>query len=411
MRHGSIALVAAIALTFASAPSAAQSPEQASSPRAPVASDARFTQALARADALEGTDRVGELIETLKPWSELGDPGVDFRLASAHLRLATDGRKPADVDQAAINRAVGFAERAASKGDGGAMNLLYMIHGNGFGRPIDMTLAMKWLERSVAAGDPGARVNLASMLYEGRAWLPRDRPLACRMFVDVAQIDGAGAPAMYYLGWANRSGECGFNKDPVKGADLIRRAAEGGVLDAARDYGRLLEAGTDVKADSAAALVWYDRAADGGDAFSQWRIGRAYAQGEGRPVDAAKAITYFERAIENGSDDALVSMAVMYATGAGTARDPAKALSFYRRAKEAGHAHAFRGLSVMALQGDGMPADAITAAELYRQGLELGNAPEPELQGAIDAALDAPARSEVERRMATWRASRAKKSD
>jgi len=60
----------------------------------------------------------------------------------------------------------------------------------------------------------------------------------------------------------------------------------------------------------------------------------------------------------------------------------------------------------MALRGEGMAADAIKASVRYRRGLESGNAPEPRLEEAIDAELDASARAEANRRFAQWVSSR-----
>lgn len=371
-----------------------------------VAGDPQIAAAIQRADELEAAGRFGEVVSVLQPWRERGNPEVDFRLAFAHFSSTMDGRSVESLGEMDLDEVVRLAERAASQGHGGAMNLLYMIHGNGFGRPTDMRAAMAWLERAVEAGDLGARINLASMLYEGRPWLARDRGRACRMFADFADLEGAGAMSLYYLGWATMHGECGLAKDPRKAAEWIGRAAEGNVRDAARDYARLLEAGVGVDADLAQARRWYEQASEWGDGYSLWRVGRMHAEGEGRVVDPVRAVDYFRRAIDAGNAEALVSMAVMHATGAGVEKDLPKALEFYRRAADAGQPHAYRGLAVMSLRGEGMSSDATLASVLYRQGLELGNAPEANLKEAIDAALDATARAEADRRFEAWRASR-----
>lgn len=373
-----------------------------------VADDPRLTAAVERADELEGEERFAEIISSLQPWAERGDTAVDFRLAYAHFRLAIDGRHADAVDKERLDEAVRLAERAAGHGDGSAMNLLYVILGNGYGRRADIDAAMVWLERAVEAGDIGAQANFASMLYEGRPWLSRDRDRACRIFEDLVDVEGVGSVSSYYLGLATLRGECGLEKDPGRAAEWIRRAAEGGVLDATRDYARLLDSGTGLQQDRTEALAWYERAAERGDGYSLWRVGRAFAQGEGRPVDPERAVGYFERAIDRGNGEALVSMAVMHATGAGVARDLTKAVAFYRRAADAGQSHAYRGLAWMALQGEGMAVDPLQAAVLYKQALALGNEPEAPLQDAIDSALDDTARAEADRRFEAWRASRNK---
>lgn len=391
---------------YAPAAGAAQTQPDVAQVRAATDATARDPEldvAIEHADALAREDRYAEVISSLHPWAAHGVPTVDFRLAYAHFRRAIDGHPPEAVDKDGLDTAVVFAERAAGQGEGRAMNLLYVIHSDGLGRPTDIDAAMVWLKRAVAAGDVGARINYASMLYEGRPWLARDRAHACRMFTELAEIEGAGAVSMYYLGWATLRGECGLDRNPGRAAEWIGRAAEGGVRDAARDYARLLESGTGVEVDRGRAMDWYARAAERGDGYSLWRVGRAFAEGEGRAVDAERAVEHFQRAIDSGNSEALVSMAVMHATGAGVVRDLPKAVAFYRRAADAGQPHAYRGLALMALQGEGMAVDVIQAAVLYRQALALGNAPEPPLQHAIDSALDDAARAEVDRRFDAWR--------
>ena len=353
--------------------------------------DTALRAALERAHDLEGEARFAEITALLEPWADAADPDVDYTLAYARFNAEMNGRRVEDFADADLAESERLALRAAGNGHAGAMNLLYMIHGNGYGREADGLKAMAWLERAVEAGDVGAKVNLATMLYEGRPWLGRDRDRACRLFVDVGGNEGAGAFSLYYLGLATMRGECGLEEDDAKAASFIRRAAEGGITGAERDYGQLLEEGIGVERDIAEALRWYERAAEHGDGYALWRLGIAHVEGgPGRAVDPVRAVDYFRDAIEAGNGDALVSMAVMYASGSGVDQDLGQALAYYRRGADAGEAHAYRGLALMALRGEGMAPDPELARLHYEKAIELGNAEEPALRDAINEALGLP---------------------
>jgi len=305
-----------------------------------TARDAALQGAIKQSDALEDESRFSEVIQTHEQWEALAAPEVDFRLAYAYFRLALDDRAPSNVDLAKLDKTVVFAGRAAEAGHGPSTNRPYLIFANGHGRPVDMDVAMSWLKRGVTLGDLAARINFASMLYDGNAWVKSDRGRACRMFSEFADVEGAGSVSLYYLGLATLRGECGFETNPRKAADWIRRAAEGGVPGAARDYARLLENGIGGEVDVPRALTWYEQADERGDAYSTWQVGRAYAEGEGRTVDPVRAVEHFQRAADQGNGEAIVSLAVMHATGAGVPRDPIKASSLYRQAATAGQGHA-----------------------------------------------------------------------
>ena len=289
------------------------------------ADDTALHAALERAHALEGDLRFAEIAPLLEPWADIADPEVDYTRAYALFSAEMNGRRVEDFADADLAEAERLARRAAGNGHAGAMNLLYLILGGGYDREADPLAAMAWLERAAEAGDTGAKVNLATMLYEGRPWLAPDRDRACRLFVDVGGIDGAGASSLYYLGLATMRGECGLEEDDAKAAGFIRRAAEGGLTAAERDYARMLEEGIGVERDLAEAHRWYERAGSHGDGHALWRLGIAHVEGwPGRAVDPARAVAYFREAVDAGDGDAMVSMAVMHANGDGVEKDLAR---------------------------------------------------------------------------------------
>ena len=337
-----------------------------------------LAQALQAADTAWSEGRFDDGIALLAPHEERADPGVDATLASLLLARALDGATVDDAATLDLGRTIFLAERAAAAGNGEALNLLYQLHANGWGVPEDPVKARAYLERAVAAGDAGARVNQAIGLFEGNAVLQRDR------------------------------GDCGFEADSAAGVELIAVAARSGIREAERDLGRAHESGRGTPLDLGKALEWFQEAADHGEPWAQWRIGMSYVEGERGPKDSARAIEWFRRSAAAGNPEGMTSLAVMYATGDGVPKDLGKTFALYQQAIRHGGAHPYRALAFMYLTGEGVQPDAVQAWVHYQKGLFLGNRADEALARRISLALTAAQRATAETELAAWRASQAR---
>ncbi|GAB2498045.1 tetratricopeptide repeat protein [Arenimonas alkanexedens] len=359
-------------------------------------------QALEKVEALDAAVSYTAIIEALAPYRELARPDVDFSLASAYLNRQLQRQGGGDD----FAQALRLANRAAAKEDARSLYLLSLMHGSGWGVPVDEVKSRGFLERAAKAGDVVARADYAVMLYQGRLGLPRDVATACALFAEVLVKEEVGMVASYYLGLATARGECGLGPDMDRALVLIRRAAEAGFTDAERDMGRALETGEGTERNLDAALAWYNRAAAKSDAFSLWRVGMAYVNGQGRAQDTVLGVDHLKRAVAAGSADAMTSLGALLASGAGVAQDFSMARSLYQRAARVGQPQAHRDLALLNLAGQGAPADAVQAWVLYSQGVALGNAPEPKLEAAIKAAMSPAQSAAAEAELARWRQTR-----
>src|SRR6187401_3368034 len=78
-------------------------------------------------------------------------------------------------------------------------------------------------------------------------------------------------------------------RDTAAGLSWVRKAAEGGLVEAQRDLGTRYSLGQDVKEDRAESVRWFRKAAEQGDAESRFHLGVAYQYGQGVELDLAEA--------------------------------------------------------------------------------------------------------------------------
>src|SRR5690606_38950071 len=154
---------------------------------------------------------------------------VAFELAMAHMRLAIEGRSEAEVTRAHIQPALDHAGRAARLGTPHAWNLLWMIHANGWGVDADDGVALAYLSRGVDAGETGACLNEAMLLWGGKGGAAPHVAAACDSFDGLLGGGEAGPIAAHGLGRSLMVGECGEAPDVSARVGMIERGAEHGL--------------------------------------------------------------------------------------------------------------------------------------------------------------------------------------
>ena len=103
----------------------------------------------------------------------------------------------------------------------------------------------------------------------------------------------------------------------------LRRAAEGGVLQAQTDLGGIyLEGGKGgVKADGKEALVWFSKAADQGSMEALYYMGLILKRGMDVPQDEERALVCWRRAAEGGVAEAQLGLGLALVLAGGDARE------------------------------------------------------------------------------------------
>ena len=130
--------------------------------------------------------------------------------------------------------------------------------------------------------------------------------------------------------------------DPVRAADLYRRAAEKGHALAGLRYGLALSEGNGIKRDPVAAQRWLIQAQENGMPEAALAMGDMAARTPATRDKAANekvvqsALSWYQAAANGGVPSAQFKIANAYFAGVGLPRDPAQALLWYGRAAQQG---------------------------------------------------------------------------
>lgn len=157
----------------------------------------------------------------------------------------------------------------------------------------------------------------------------------------------------------------------------LRRAAEGGHLQAQTDLGGLyLSGGRDgkVKPDPAEAYKWFSAAAEQGSKESHLFLGMLLFDGKGVAKDEAAALAHWRTAAEAGIAEAQFRLGRVLARTPETAQEGVSLLKqSVREGQRGGVPQAATALGMMYYKGVGVPADAQAAAKWYALGATGGD--------------------------------------
>ena len=136
----------------------------------------------------------------------------------------------------------------------------------------------------------------------------------------------------------------GVHRDPEKAAELYRKAAEHGVVNAQLELAHLYQAGKGFQHDYFEAAKWYRRAAEQGHPVGENAIGVMYYRGEGVRRDYRQAAEWFLRAANQNCVLAQLNLGFLYQRGLGVPLDYAEAYKWFMLAAKEGEAESKRVL-------------------------------------------------------------------
>ncbi|MCC5995265.1 MAG: sel1 repeat family protein [Oceanicaulis sp.] len=266
------------------------------------------------------------------------DPVEDRSLTNTAMASASGAYMTGDYAMALLH-----AERAAAGGEARGATLAGHILLHGLTGEADEAGAVRWLRRAAELNEPDAMIILARLAEAGAAGLA-----------------------------------------PWQARDFLSRAAEGGDVRAAHEYGLYLLQRADPGAAST-AMDWLRLAAESGreEAFVDY----AYALGEWAhgPHDLTAARRWYERAGEAGVPFGALMAGTMHLNEEGENADPARGAQLVRIAAESGLAPAMGQYALLLFQGaPGLPADPVNAAHFAHEGARRGD---PESQFLYAYAL------------------------
>jgi len=294
--------------------------------------------------------------------------------------------------------ALPLLQHAADAGSPEGAHRLALIYAEGAeGMPRNPVKALELFEKAAAAGHRRAQINAGTMYLRGegtardliraRAWLEKA----------AAQDDPY---ALYALGRAMDEGQGAALPDPVRAADLYRRAAQLGHPLAALRYGLALSEGNGVRKDPATAQIWLLHAEKAGVAEARLALGDMAARTPPSRDKAANqnvlrvAVSWYEAAAQAGVASAQFKLANAYLAGAGVSRDPQQALHWYGRAAAQGMPEAQHALGLILIGGI---AGTPTPVDGYKWLLLAERAGYPDSQAAREKAADKLAERERKR--------------
>ncbi|MCZ8106916.1 MAG: tetratricopeptide repeat protein [Burkholderiales bacterium] len=275
-------------------------------------------------------------------------------------------RPPLDLAYGAFQRGLyltAFNEAskrvAADPTDGAAMTLIGELYANGFGVRQDWAKAGDWYRLAVQRGDPHAAFALGMMTLDGRG-VTKDAAAGRRLLESAADAVPAAAYNLALLLLEARRPE-----SDRRAAELMRRAADAGEIDAQYALAVLYRQGKGVIRDPVEGAIWMARAAASRNAAAEVEYGIMLFNGEGVIRNEVGAAAFFLRAAEKGNPVAQNRLARLHAAGRGVPRDLVEAAKWHAIAGSRGVKDPWLDETVKELS----PAERARADEAARRWL------------------------------------------
>jgi TPR repeat protein len=291
-------------------------------------------------------------------------------------------------------------QRAADAGSPEGEHRLALVFAEGLaGTPRNEARAFELFEKAANAGHVRAQIDLGILYFRGRG-VERDLVQARAWLEKAAAKDDPYA--LYALGRAMEDSQGAALADPVRAADLYRRAAELGHPLAALRYGLALMDGIGVKKDGRTAQRWLlqadrDGVPEAALALADMTV-RLPAKRDKAENDklVELALMWYRTAADAGVASAQFKLANAYFAGRGVARDPAQALFWYGRAARQGLPEAQHALGIVLIGGLAGSRDPVEGYKWLILAEKGGDPDSPAVRQKADGELSAADRARAE---------------
>lgn len=236
------------------------------------------------------------------------------------------------------------AQRSAAKaqeGDAASQNAVGEWCYNGTnGMKRDCGQALQWWAKAAKQGDVKAVGNMG-MCYRYGYGIDRDSLKATRLYLKsirdgndslMTAVEAAAQRGGLFDGivtaLAYKTGN-GVKRDGAKAVQYFQMAAEGGSVDAQREYA-LICLNTGRQPD---ALEWFAKAAEQGDLSATYFCGMMKMKGLGGEENHVEGLEFLEKAASGNFPQACYDLSLRYAAGDGVELDSLKAADYLRRAR------------------------------------------------------------------------------
>jgi uncharacterized protein len=305
-------------------------------------------------------------------------PGANRAQPSPPVAAALPGRAGAFAQQQITANDIPQLRQAAQKGDAAAEYKLAVAYRDGAG------VAQDFAEANVHFGlafffasdlSSSSRVNRYGS-KEARRYDREQQPVSDRL--TAAQVEQANnriaqelerlanqgiVKAEFLTGVLRLNGNGpAVPKDPSKGVEWLRKAADRGFAPAQAELGEAYINGKGVRADMSQGFTWIRKAAEQNHAQAQYRLGTAYYLGRGLPQNPQEGLRWIFAAATWGHADAQGFLGTMATEGNKVLpQDYGQAVKWSRMAADQGLETAQFNLGWLYANGHGVARDDIEA--------------------------------------------------
>lgn len=261
--------------------------------------------------------------------------------------------------------------------------------------PDARSQAIVRLLNSRAAGSPKGYAEAAEIVAADAA---AGKPLQ-RFVLAVVSTD-SGAPAAARLSEATRKEYFETSRPQIRvlaektanplalyllaldtgDTNVLRRAADGGNVQAENAWGALLVSDADgeppnprQRAAFACGFAFFRSAAAKGDANGLYNLGMCYARGLGTKRDDEAAFNCFRTAAEKGHPEAINNLGWFFREGRIVTKDLSVAARWFAKSADYGNAYGQLNYALALQRGEGVPVDDAKAVALLKASADQGN--------------------------------------
>lgn len=295
--------------------------------------------------------------------AQQSNPDAALLLATLYKSGKLQAQKPNSARKL-FQFAFTLLKSAAENGDASAMAKIGIIYSKGVFVKRDPKIALEWLEKAVAGGNPKAKSVLGRYTIWGntKGYTEAD---ALRLLHEAAQ--GGIISAWIQLGLAY-SGAYNGTVNLPRAFDCFKKAAALGSIEGRRQMGIAYLAGLGVKKDVSEGYRLISEAANNGNIEAMYNKAVAYRLGVGTAENTAEYINWLKKAAANDHSDAAYLLGDAYRYGKGVAANRSEAIRYLTLSKNKANVLAIHALEDM---------KAENAEKLPSKASEAVSQPEP----------------------------------
>lgn len=267
-----------------------------------------------------------------------------------------------------------LAQKAVRQNDASANYLIAQMCKEGTYVKQSIASYLQYLKRAADLGDEDAQLELGKMYLYGneKPYVSQNISKGLDLYYKAAEQNNG--EALLQIGCLTRDGLDGYiSKDPQKGYEYIKEAAQTGLPRAWFEYGYINLYGWGCEPDVSEAAKYISAAAEHEVPNAYKLMGDLYLYGWGVEADAAEAAKWYQKAVDLGYGNAYSQLAWMFLSGQGVAKNEAKAYQLYRESAYGEYPEGNAGLGICYENGFGVNKNVSYAVKYYTLAADAGN--------------------------------------